>query len=124
MALGERFFAQLITNLVVNCPLFLVLGVGLVVGLLALVRSNRLAGCLALVGFALLGLLLLLSTVLGGAQVATLARDQGLAVTEIGSMLTVIGCVRSLVEMVALLCIVGAIAVYAFQAREPTSPAG
>jgi len=116
---GDGFVTQLITNLVVNCPLFLALAVGFVVGVLAFVRNSRPAGCLALIGFAILGTLLLLSTFLGGAQMATLAHEQGMAVSQIGEITLAVGCARSLVEMVGLLCIVGAIVVYAFQSREP-----
>jgi hypothetical protein len=119
---GENVVMQLLTNLIVNCPLFLALAVGFVVGVAAFVRNSRPAGCLALIGFVVLGTLLLLSTFLGGAQMAAFAYERGMAPSQIGGMLTVVGCVRSLVEMAGLLCIVGAIAVYAFQAHKPTGP--
>jgi len=109
------FAMQWITNLIVHCPLFLALGVGLVVGVIAFARHSRAAGCLALTGFAILGALLLLSTFLGGGQIAALGVEQGMEPSRIGLVLIGVACVRSLVEMVGLLCIVGAIAVYAFR---------
>jgi hypothetical protein len=119
---GEAFVTQIIVNLVVNCPLFLTLVVGLVVGVLAFMRNNRLAGGLALAGFAILGILLLLSTFLGG-QMATLLRRQGVEWVQITNVWTGISCLRSLVEMVGLLCIVGAIAVCAFRGRQASESA-
>jgi hypothetical protein len=121
MTLGENVVMQLVTNLIVNCPLFLALVVGFVVGIAAFVRNSRPAGCLALIGFVVLGTLLLLSTFLGGGRMAAFAYERGMAVGQIDILSTLVGCVRSLVEMVGLLCIVGAVAVYAFQAREPAS---
>ncbi|MBU1751005.1 MAG: hypothetical protein KKA73_25255 [Chloroflexi bacterium] len=116
---GETtWLTQSVTNLVINCPMFLALLVGLVVGVMALARGNRAAGALALAGFAILGVLLLLSTFLGGGQMAALAYDEGMEPGRIGLIMVGVGCVRSLVEMVGLLCIVGSIAVYVLRPRE------
>lgn len=115
----EGFITQAVINLIVNCPLFLALIVGLAVGLVAFVRNSKPAGGLALAGFAILITLLLLSTFLGSGQMAAWALGQGMEPGRIGLVLTGVGCVRSLAEMVGLLCVVGAIAVYAF--RKPAS---
>jgi hypothetical protein len=115
---GGALVTQIVVNLVVNCPLFLALVVGLAVGVVAFVRHNRLAGGLAFAGFAVLGLLLLLSTFLGGGQMAMAAYQQGVEPARVGLLTAGIGCVRSLVEMVGLLCIVGAIAVYVFRGKQ------
>lgn len=124
-AAGGTFVAQIaVMNLIVNCPLFVALTVGLTVGAAAFGRGDRLAGSLACIGFAVLGLLLLLSTFLGSGQIAMLAQGQGMAPAQIGLLTTGIGCVRSLAEMAGLLCIVGAIAAYVFRSRQGTGGQG
>ena len=76
---------------------------------------------MACAGFAILGVLLLLSTFVGSGQIAMLA--QGMEPARIGLVTAGIGCLRSLVEMVGLLCIVGAIAVYVFREKQASAGA-
>jgi len=109
------------SQLVLQCPVFLALLVGAIVGIAAFVRGNRLAGVLAFVGFAALAVLLALQLAFGAliSLWPIMMREQGLVVEEALRQTQALGvgssCVFGVLKAGGLLAVVGALAAYAFR---------
>ena len=109
-------------QLVIQCPVFLALIVGAVVGIVAFTRHNRLAGTLAFGGFAALVVLLCLQlmssaflNLLPTWMIAEQGRRPQDIATLVGSLSVGAGCVFSALKTLGLLAVIGALAAYVFR---------
>jgi hypothetical protein len=118
----ESILMTIIAPTVIQCPVFLALIAGAVVGIIALVRNNKIAGALAFCGFVVLVVLLFLQILSG--LLPTLMIEQGMRYQEIGALSMGVSCVFSVLKTVGLLAVIGALAAYAFQARAEEAQTG
>jgi hypothetical protein len=124
--MSGEFLPALLTvfggQLVMQCPVFLALIVGAVVGIVAFTRQNRLAGALAFGGFAALIVLLsfqLMSnaflSLLPTWMIATQGRRPQDIIGLVGSLSVGAGCVFSVLKTLGLLAVIGALAACVFR---------
>lgn len=113
--LVAAFLTTIVTLLVTQCPVFLALIVGAVVGIMAFLRNNKLAGTLTFCGFAALVVLLFLQLLSGALPM--LMFGQGMGREEMMIMQLGLGCTFSVLKAAGLLAVIGALAACAFQAR-------
>ncbi|MBU0496070.1 MAG: hypothetical protein KKA73_18075 [Chloroflexi bacterium] len=121
--LTQVVLVSTITQLVIQCPVFIALTIGAVIGVVALTRGRKLAGGLALGGFIALAVLLFLQLVAGAFTSVwpLLMTEQGMtmrdAAGQMQSLSLALGCTFSVLKTLGLLAIIGALAAFVFPRR-------